>query len=194
MKKTIKMNKEEAKKNIEDKGYKFIVESEYGMAFANEQTNFCVILLFKLEMEKLLDIKESRNKRGLSLLEELTNKFPFAEKSTIRVILNSDVITNREEVERDIYFFCSILADKIDYLPSKVDKSIVITIDPMANITDTGDYCVDIFQSLDGLAISNFYGFLVRAKNGDVVKYPRVADIKYFRYVANKLYTTIYNA
>jgi hypothetical protein len=170
---------EEFKNKIIDRGYSIVEESEEGIAFVNEDTQFCAILL-KFYSD------EDYDRRGFKLHDVLKSKFSFAEKCTICIILDSDI--DKEKLVRDEYFYCKILPERINILPIKSDKSVKIIFSPMDNASDVGDYTVNPFEPFDGLCSSNYIEFLSNAKDGNIVKYPKIVNNSYFRYLAYKLY------
>lgn len=178
---------EEYKKQIIERGYELIAETEDGACFANESTSFCVILLKQYHSRCNSD-KEA----GHDLHKILKDKYQFAEKSTILVIasLHPDEGNSKEEIERNEYFFLKIFPERIHILPQKQNKEIKITFEPMNGENDTGNYHINPFDHFDGLCSANFLGYLTEAKNGDVVKYPKIISTSFFNYWAYKLYST----
>jgi len=173
---------EEYKKSIIDRGYKIVSETEDGVSFVNEDIQTCAMLLFKYN-----DLSQFDKDHGHDLHKTLTNKYNYANKSTICVIVEYE--GDPETIQRNEYYFSKVFTDRINILPTKSDKSITVTFDPMLNESDSGDYKINPYDFFDGLACSNFYEFLSSITKDCVVKYPKCLDISYFRYITNKLYT-----
>lgn len=173
-------NMEKYKQQIIDRCYSVITETEEGITFVNEDVQFCVILLKTYKGD---DDKE----KGFELHKILKSKFSYAEKCTICVIIDTN--EDKEKIQRNEYFYSKIFTDRINILPIKSDKSIKISFSSMKDVFDTGDYTVNAFDYFDGLCCINYMEYLSKAKNGDIVKYPKIANNSYFRYIANKLYS-----
>lgn len=177
---------EQYKQQIIDRGYSIVEESEFGISFVNESAKFCVILLKQYWSQNKHDAEF-----GHSLHANLKKKFIYAEKCTILVInaLHPEESRTQEEIERDEYFFLKMFPENIQYLPKAENKSTTINFSPMKSAEDKGDYTVDPFDEFDGKCSGNFLKYLSQAKDGDVVKYPKIVDNRFFRYWADKLYT-----
>lgn len=181
---------EKYKQQIIDRGYSVVAETEDGIAFANESASFSVILL-----KEYFSNHRSDAKAGHDLHRILKEKFWFAEKSTICVIasIHEDEGNPKEEIERNEYYFLKIFPEKIHILPQKQNKDIKIVFSPMENEKDTGDYCINPFDNFDGLCSANYLEYLSRAKDGDVIKYPKIISgmgTSFLNYWAYKLYQT----
>ena len=176
---------ENYKQQIIDRGYQLVAETEEGYCFVNESTNFCAILLKEYCSEHYNNAKS-----GYELLEILKNKYGFAEKATICVIVNvtSDENKSKESIERDEYFFLKIFPERIHILPIKSNKEVKITFEPMSGENDKGNYTINPFDKFDGLCSSNFLEYLSKAQDGDIIKYPKIVDTSFFRYWGQKLY------
>lgn len=172
---------ENYKQQIIDRGYKVVAETEDGISFVNEEAQFCAMLLFKYNSLSNLD-----KDHGHDLHETLKDKYPYANKATICVIV--DYEGDAEKIQRNEYYFSKIFTNRINILPSKVNKGIRIIFEPMVNQCDLGSYTINPFENVDGFACANFYDFLSSVTKDCVVKYPRCLDIGYFRWVANKLF------
>lgn len=170
---------------IVDRGYAIVEKTAQGVCFVNENTRFGVILVANYRSDGP-DIE-----RGHGLHEILKDKYGFTEKATICVIVDTDC--DKEALKKNEYYFVKIFADRINILPTKSDKSITVTFDPMVDINDHGNYYFNPFETVDGLVASNFIEYLSNAKSGDVVKYPKAVEIRYFIYLAQKLYNTLTN-
>ena len=172
---------EKFKQEIMARGYKLISETDKGVSFANEDTQFGVILL-----KKYTGIHSDED--GSSELHDSLKKlYPFAEKSTVCVMMDAE--GDKEKIQRDEYFFSKIFTDRINILPERKDKKKTILFSPMTGITDVGDYTVNPFDYFDGLCVTNYLAFLAQAKDRAVVKYPKIVDRRYFVYLAQKLYS-----
>lgn len=170
---------ENYKKQITDRGYKVVSETEEGISFVNEDVKFCAILLKKY--------KEDGNDKEYGRELKKTLNYSYAEKGTFCIIISTD--DDRDKIQRDPYFYVKIFTDKINILPIKEDKSITIIFMPMKDSSDVGDYTVNAFDHFDGLLSASYFEYLTNAKHGDIVKYPKIIDSSFFRYHANKLYT-----
>jgi len=176
---------ENLKNKVIDKGYKIITENKRSISLVNESIKYCVILVDQYSEDG------DERKDILNLQKELEIKYAFAEKGTILVI--NEIPDNREEIERNVYFFLRIYSDSLNSIPSKFDKELEIIFSPMIDINDNGDYTINPFELFDGLSINKYLAFINEAKSGDVVKYPRIYETHYLRYLTNKFFTVIYN-
>jgi len=176
---------EQYKQQIINKGYELIAETEDGFCFANENTSFGVILLREYS-------SKNDARAGHKLHEILKNKYSFAEKSTICIIasIECNEDKDREDLERNEYYFLKIFPERINILPEKRNKEIQLTFVPMSNENDVGNYHINPFEKLDGLACVNFLEYLCKAQNNDIIKYPAAINIGFFNYWAYKLYKT----
>lgn len=104
--------------------------------------------------------------------------------------VHEDEDRNKEEIERNEYYFLKIFPERICILPKSGNKDIKITFEAMNAENDTGNYTINPFDYFDGLCCSNFLEYLSRAQDGDVVKYPKIISPSYFNYWAYKLYQT----
>jgi len=170
------------KQQIIDRGYKVVAETEDGISFVNEKLQTCAMLLFKYNQLSNLD-----KDRGHDLHKTLIDKYSYANKGTICVIV--DYEGDVTEIESNEYYFLKIFTNKIHILPSNIDKTITVRFEPMTGADDLGDYTINPFLPVDGVACACFYGFLASVKQNCVVKYPKSVDIGYFRWITNKFFT-----
>lgn len=175
------------KQQILERGYEFVDETEDGSCYVNESVSFCVILLNEYFSRHKTDAKA-----GHELHQILKNKYHFAEKSTICVIANVHIEEDneKEDIERNEYYFLKIFPERINILPKKQNKEIKIVFEPMLNEKDIGNYFINPFDYFDGLCSVNYLAYLSEAKDGDIVKYPKIISPSFFNYWAYKLYST----
>lgn len=176
---------EEYKQQIINQGYQMVAETEDGVCFVNEAVNFSVILL-----KEYYSGHDTDAKAGHELHKILKDKYGFAEKSTICIIANvhPDEKRTLEKIQRDEYYFLKVFPEKISILPQTQNKNIKITFSPMTNENDKGNYFINPFEEFDGLCSGSFLEYLSTAKNGDVVKYPKIISTSFFNYWGSKLY------
>jgi len=141
----------------------------------------CVIFLNKYDEKLTYSNSELR--------KPLEEKYNFATKGTICVfnIYDGDL----DELERDEYHAIKIHSNKLDILPSKLNKQLTITFKPTIEGGDKGDYVINPFVKMDGKANISFYEFLSTVDKNSVVNYPMIIDgmyLSWFRYVSNKIY------
>ncbi len=171
------------KQQILDKGYTVVAETEDGISFVNVEVQTCAMLLFNYD-----DSDTSTDKDiGIDLHKTLTTKYIYANKGTICVIANTT--NDRNTILRNQYFFTKISPEHIFILPSKIDKSITITIKPMIDINDLGDHTVNPFEPIDGLTCIGLYRFLSIVTKDSTIKYPPCIEPGYFRYITNKFFS-----
>jgi hypothetical protein len=171
----------EVRQQITDKGYKIVAETEDGVSFVNEDTQICVMLLNYYD-----DLSNKDKDHGHELHKTLTEKYQYANKCTICVIIDSP--SDKEAIQRNEYYFVKIFSDRINIIPSSVNKAIKITFEPMVGACDFGDYTINAFEPIDGLTCANFYSFLSSVTKNSVVKYPKCISTSYFRFMAHKLF------
>ncbi len=183
---------EKYKQEIINRGYSVVSEMEHGISFVNEKVSTCVILLKEYKADKDDNLSNEdlgilyNTYRGYDLHRDLKSKYIFAEKSTRCVIINFS--GDKESIERDPYHFLKIPTNKIYTLPKDVNKNITIKFSPMKDASDFGDFTVDPYDFFDGLCCAKYFEFLAKAKDGDIVKYPKIIENSYYRYQADKLY------
>ena len=171
------------KQQILDKGYTLCLENENGCSFINKEIQFCVLIL------KTFSNEESESWNGL--YESLKKEAQYIKK-TIAVILHTE--EDKEEINRDPYWFAKIFPEQISSIPS-VKKDITVNIVPMKDVSDVGDFTFNLFDYYDALATTSYLDFLVnKAQDGCVIKYARIMDwqnVSHVRYITEKLVNDI---
>ncbi len=140
--------------------------------------------MFVILLKEYNDINKSL---AQDLHAELRKSYAYAEKCTICVVINYN--GDREELERNEYFFLKIFADKINIIPAKSDKTKTISIVPIKDNSDLTGFFMDPYDHFDGLCIAKYVEFLSTANDGDVFKYPKIINPSFLRYWAEKLFT-----
>jgi hypothetical protein len=173
---------EDYKQQIIDRGYKVVAETEDGTSFVNEDVEVCVMLLNYYD-----DLSTKDKDHGHELHKTLTEKYQYANKCTICVIIDSN--GDKEAIQRNEYYFVKVFTNRISMLPVKTNKAIKINFIASKNCRDFGNYTINPFEPIDGIACADFYHFLSLVTEDSFVKYPKCISNSYFRWLANKFFT-----
>ena len=183
------MNKTEIRTILNKKGYiaKVIKNNnlEETEIYINSKINWGVIVAYTYfteeDREQYLDLFENVKK-------ELNIKHFF-----LLILDNRLIEAEKDEIKRDEYFFIKIFEEDIDAILDNENKEKDIVFEAMDSIEDKGDYLINPFDYIDGLAIINFLKYLhsVNIKKDNmplVIKYPKciqLSTIAYFKYLVN---------